>query len=114
MILDDLLTDVYSKQVCEQFTRSSHHRNISVILIIQNLFHKGRFCRDISLNSHYIVALKNVRDKKQFMYLANQVYPEDSLGLYNAYLNATQEAFGYLIQDLTQSTNEVSYKHIPG
>jgi len=70
VILDDLLTDVYSKQVCELFTRGSHRRNISVILITQNLFHQGRFCRDISLNSHYIVALKNVRDKKQFMYLA--------------------------------------------
>ena len=76
VILDDLLTDVYSNQVCELFTRVSHHRNISVILIIQNLFHQGRFCRDISLNAHYIVALKNVRDKKQVMYLASQVYPK--------------------------------------
>jgi len=52
------------------------------------------------------VALKNVRDKKQFMYLAGQVYPEDSLGLYNAYLNATQEPYGYPLLDLTQSTND--------
>jgi len=48
VILDDLLTDVYSKQVCELFTRGSHHRNISVIIITQKLFHQGRFCRDIS------------------------------------------------------------------
>jgi len=33
VILDDLLTDVYSKQVWELFTRGYHHRNISVILI---------------------------------------------------------------------------------
>ena len=52
VIFDDLLNDVYSKQVCELFTRGSHHRNISVILITQNLFHQGRFCRDISLNAH--------------------------------------------------------------
>jgi len=58
VILDDLLTDLYSKQVCELFKRGSHHRNLSVILITQNLFHQGRFCRDISLNAHYIVALK--------------------------------------------------------
>ena len=81
VILDDLLNYVYSKQVCELFMRGSHHRNISVILITQNLFHQGRFCRDISLNAHYIVAFKNVRDKKQFMYLASQVYPEDNIGL---------------------------------
>jgi len=52
------------------------------------------------------VALKNVRDKKQFMYLASQVYAEDSLGLHNDYLDATQEPFGYLLLDLTQTTND--------
>jgi len=40
------------------------------------------------------------------MYLAQQVYPEDSLGLYNAYLDATQRPLGYLILDLTQYTND--------
>ena len=52
VILDDLLNDVYSKHVCD--------RNISVILIRQNLFHQGRYCRDVLLNIHYLVALKNV------------------------------------------------------
>jgi len=70
VILDDLLNDAYSKQVCDLFTKGSHHRNISVILITQNLFHQGRFCRDISLNAKYLVLLKNVRDKNQFMFLA--------------------------------------------
>ena len=41
IILDDLLTDVYSEDVCALFTRGSHHRNICVILITQNLFHQG-------------------------------------------------------------------------
>jgi len=40
------------------------------------------------------------------MYLASQVYPEDSLDLYNAYLDATQEPYGYLLLDLTQNTND--------
>ena len=38
------------------------------------------------------------------MYLVSQVYPEDSLGLYNAYLNATPEPYGYLLLDVTQNT----------
>ena len=75
-------------------------------MISQNLFHQGRFCSDISLNAHYIVAFKNVRDKKQFMCLAGQVYPEDTLGPYNAYLDATQRAHGYLLLDLKQNTND--------
>jgi len=103
VILEDLLNDVYSMQVCELFTRGSHHRNISVVLIAQNLCHQGRFCTDISLNAHYIVSLKNVRVKKQYMYLDGQVYPEDSLVIYNAYLDASKEAHGYLLLDLTQN-----------
>jgi len=52
------------------------------------------------------VALKNVRDKEHFMYLAAQVYPEDSFCLYNAYLNATQVPYGYLLLIVTQNTND--------
>jgi len=44
VILFDLLNDVYSKQVCDLFSTGGHHRNISVILITQNLFHQGRYC----------------------------------------------------------------------
>jgi len=40
------------------------------------------------------------------MYLTNQVYPEDSIGLNNAYLDATQRPHGYLILDLTQDTDD--------
>jgi len=35
-----------------------------------------------------------------------QVNPEDSVGLYNAYLDATKEPYGYLVLDLTQNTND--------
>ena len=100
VILDDLLNDVYSKQVFDLVTKGSHHRKISVILITQNLFHQGRFCRDISLKAKYPVLLKNVRDKNQFMFSARQVYPENSNSLYKAYLDATRRPHGYLLLDL--------------
>jgi hypothetical protein len=107
IILDDLLNEVYSKDVCDLFTKGSHHRNISVLLITQNLFHQGRFCRDISLNTKYSVALKNVRDKNQFQYLARQVHPEDSDSLYESYLEATERAHGNLILDFAQDTDDL-------
>jgi len=78
IILDDLLNQVYSKDVCDLFTKGSHHSNISVLLLNQNLLHQGTNYRDISLNAKYLVVLKNVRDKKQFLHLARQAYPEDS------------------------------------
>ena len=52
------------------------------------------------------MALKNVRDKKLLMYLANKLNPEDSISLCNAYLDATQRNHGYLILDLIQDTND--------
>jgi len=79
VILDDLLNDVYSKQVCDLFTNGSHHRKNSVILITQNLFHQGRYCRDISLNAKYLVLLKNVRDKNQFIFWPFKFNPKTVL-----------------------------------
>ena len=42
IILDDLLNEVYSKDVCDLFTKGSHHRNISVLLLTQKIFHQAR------------------------------------------------------------------------
>ena len=106
VILDDLLQTAYSEGVSVLFTRGSHHRNISVILITQNLFHQARHARDISLNAKYIILLKNVRDKAQFTHLARQVLPEDSQGLFEAYLDATRRPHGYLLLDLAQDTDD--------
>ena len=39
------------------FTKGSHHRNLTVIYIVQNVFDKGKYSRTISLNSHYHVVI---------------------------------------------------------
>jgi len=92
--------------VCYLFTKGSHHRNISVILITQNLFHQANYCRDILLNAKYLVLLKNVRDNQQFMCMARQVHPECPNQLYKAYLNATKRPHSYLVLDLAQDTHD--------
>ncbi len=107
IILDDLLNDAYSGEVCILFTKGSYHRNISVILITQNLFNQGNHCRTILLNAKYIVLLKNTTDKNHFTYLARQVYQEDSAGLYEAYLEATKQSHGYLLLDFAQDTDDL-------
>jgi len=106
IIFDDLLNQVYGREVCDLFTKDSHHRNISVLLWTQNFFHQGKHCRDISLNAKYVVLIKNVRDKNLFLYLARQAYPEDSHSLYLAYLDATDQPHSYFILDFAQNTND--------
>jgi hypothetical protein len=106
LILDDLLNQVYSEEVCDLSTKGSHHRNVSVFLLTQNFFHQGTKCRGIWLNAKYLVALKNVRDRNQFSFLTRQVNTENSDSLYRAYLDATGKPHGYLILDFAQDTDD--------
>lgn len=49
------------------FTKDSHHRNISVIFVTQNIFSQEKNCRTISLNSQYIILTNNPRDRLQLV-----------------------------------------------
>lgn len=105
VIIDDLMRESSScDAIVDLFTKGSHHKNLSVILISQNLFHQGRGQRDISLNANYIVVFKNPRDRAQIRHLARQVYPDDPKFLEEAYYDATSRPHGYLLLDLKQST----------
>ena len=108
VVLDDLMDESGSdSRISELFTRGSHHRNISVIFISQNIFHKGKRMRDISLNAKYLVIFKNPRDKAQFNHLARQVYTENPTALGTVYKNATVRPHTYLLIDLTQNVNDL-------
>ena len=74
IILDDLM-DETDQRVASLFAKKSHHRNISVMYIVQNLFHRGKHHKTINLNAHYMVLFKNQRDVSQIMALAHQMYP---------------------------------------
>ena len=76
IVFDDQMIDASKdKRIVNLFTRGSHHRNLSVICIVKNLFHEGKGSRSISLNSHYLVLFKNPGDKLQILTLATQMYP---------------------------------------
>uniref|UniRef100_A0ABD2VU05 Uncharacterized protein n=1 Tax=Trichogramma kaykai TaxID=54128 RepID=A0ABD2VU05_9HYME len=77
LILDDLMRESSNADVLDLFTKGSHHKNLSIIFITQNVFHQGAKQRDLSLNTKYMVLFKNPRDKSQIRHLAQQVFPED-------------------------------------
>ena len=106
IILDDLMSQVETdKAMLDLFTTDSHHANISVFLITQNLFSQGKYTRTISLNCQYLFLLNNPRDKNQIFVLARQMYPTNSKFLIECYDDATSREYGYLLMDLTQSTD---------
>ena len=86
------------------FTKGSHHRNLSVIYIVQNLLHQGKGNRGISLNSHYLVLFKNPRDKLQVLTLAKQMYPSETAWFIKEYEEAVRRPYGYLFVDLRPVT----------
>ena len=105
LILDDLMTQCHSdERLTRLFSVGSHHRNLSIIFIIHNLFHYGKEMRTVSLNSHYIILFKNPRDRLQISTLARQMYPGQSQFLIEAFQDATKEAYGYLAIDLKPTT----------
>lgn len=106
IILDDLMRET-DHSIIDLFTKGSHHFNVSVIFVTQNIFNQGKGRRDISLNCHYIVCFKNPRDRQQIQTLARQVYPENSRYIQEAYKDATSQPHGYLLFDLKQSTPDI-------
>jgi hypothetical protein len=114
LIIDDLMVEAgKSKHVAELFTKGSHHKNVSVVLLLQNLFHQAPKMRDIHLNANYIVLTKNPRDMKQIRYLANQSCPQNPDFLVSAYKQCTNRPYGYLLLDFCQTTPD-EYRAVTG
>ena len=105
VIIDDLMTET-DKSVSNLFTKRSHHRNLSVLHLVQNVFDKNKHTRTISLNAHYLVIFKNPRDASQITHLAKQMYSGHVQFLQEVFADATSEAYGYLLIDLKQETPE--------
>jgi len=96
---DDQMLDVDVK-LAHAFTRGSHHRQNSVLLIVQNFFNKNKHMRTISLNAQYLVFFKLPRDVSQFTHLARQMFPDSLRHALESYKNATQQPYSYLLLDL--------------
>lgn len=75
VILDDVIFQASDHPDVEIFTQYRHHRNMSVMMLTQNVFHQGKFSRTISLNANYMILFKNPRDKLQIKTLAHQIFP---------------------------------------
>lgn len=105
LIIDDLMNEA-DQNVCNLFTKLSHHRNVSVVFVTQNLFHRNRHVRTMNLNTHYVVLFKNPRDAGQVAIMARQMYPRKSNFVVEAFRDATREPYGYLMIDLKPETDD--------
>lgn len=61
--------------------------------------------RTISLNTHYMILLKSVRDRSQVLNQGRQFMPSKSNSFYEAYLDATEKPFSNFIIDFHPTTD---------
>ena len=107
VIIDDKMSEEGgSGDLANLFTKGAHHRNLTVVFIVQNMFHQAKSMRTISLNSHYMVLFKNPRDRGQIQALGSQVYPGHATFLAAAFMDATKDRYSYLILDFHPDTAE--------
>ena len=112
-VVDDLQHQaVVSTIVADMYTKGRHN-NISICMLQQNLFLKGKFARDISLNASHFILLR-MRDITQIQFLARQVYGAGKIS--NAFVDLYKHSvlgrkFGYLLVDLALNTpNELQLR----
>ena len=107
VVLDDLMSQYSNDQrVADLFTRGSHHRGISVLYLMKNLFLPGKLSRTISLNSHYFVIFRNPRNSLGISTLARQMFPGRTDYLMESFRDGTRRSYGYLVIDCHQLTPE--------
>ena len=65
LVTDDLMEEAVKDQnIMNIFTVGSHHRNISVLFLMQNIFQKGTRARTISANSIWFsLRMRRIRHK---------------------------------------------------
>ena len=76
------------------------HHNLSVILILQNVYCIRKVMRNVHLNTEYVVVFFNPRDNSQFGQLARQLEPKHSKAL----VGATLGPYSHLLLDLKPHT----------
>ena len=62
--LDDLMAEGgEDKALLDLLTKLSHHQNITVFYLCQDMFPPGKYDKSIFGNAHYVIAFKTPRDQ---------------------------------------------------
>ena len=100
LVLDDLMAEGGNDQrMSDLFTKDSHHRNITVLYLCQDMFPPGKYAKTISRNAHYIIAFQNARDQLGFKNLLLQAFPSFWQDVLDVYEKETRRPYAYLMLD---------------
>ena len=107
-VIDDRQRELSERKAYldQLFSRTIHHCNCSVILLLQDLYYKNIRCATI--NSNYVVLLQNKSNELACRTLCAQTYcgPERSRLFWSAYNKCMTKPYGYLLVDRHPGTDE--------
>ena len=103
IILDDLMAEGTDSPVVSRLFTQGRHRNASVILLLQNMFPKGKYNTDISRNAQYLALFRSPSDRKQIGIIGERMFDKNRVHFMNAYYKETEKPFGYLLVDNKQA-----------
>ena len=103
IVLDDLMSiAAKDPRINNLFTEGSHHRNLTVIALNQNMY----FGKDLTQrrNCHYLVLFKNPIDRQPIATLGRHMYPGRAHDFLQKFEEVTKEPYSYLVVDLKPET----------
>jgi len=99
LVFDDLMRQAVDSPILSRLFTQGRHRNASVILLMQNMFPKGKYNTDISRNAQYLVLFRSPSDRKQVNIIAERIFAKDRSRFMQVYTKATQVPYGYVLID---------------
>ena len=99
IILDDLMAEVTDSPVVSRLFTQGRHRNASVILLLQDVFSKGKYNTDISRNSQYLALFRSPSNRKHIGIIAERMFDKNRVHFMNAYYKETEKPYGYFLVD---------------
>ena len=98
---------IHNRNKDKVFTELCHHKNVTCILIVQNLFFQNTEFRVVGLNSTYLCAFKNPRDLRQISILGAKMIPGKGKFIVEAFQSATKNPLSYLLLDYNQDCPDI-------
>jgi len=88
------MSQAVDSPILSRLFTQGRHRNASVILLMQNMFPKGKFNTDISRNAQYLVLFRSPSDRKQVDIMAERIFAKDRPKFMKVYSKTTQVPYG--------------------
>ena len=99
LVFDDIMAQATDSPLVSLLFTQGQHRNASVILLLRNMFPKGKFNTNISQNARYVALFRSSSDQKQIGIVAERMFDKNRPRFMSAYFQETERAFDYIFVD---------------